>query len=99
MRTIELSITQEDINLGKPGECSKCPVALALKRAVPIATFLEVDTRTIYFHEPPNLRWFAYTPGTVDAFIQTFDNRKPVAPFQVTLEFQETVCSPLDFRK
>jgi len=87
MRTIELNITLEDIQQGTPSECSKCPIALALKRAVPGITALAVDTSFIYFQE--DRKFFVWTPLEAGDFINNFDRGNFVEPFHLTLEFSE----------
>ncbi len=82
-KTIVVNVTAKDIRCGEHGMCSKCPVAFALSRAM---------------NEPCGagaLRsWWKYSDGlTKDLpaaalrFIQRFDARLPVMPF----EFKVTV--------
>jgi hypothetical protein len=70
-----IDVTQEDIYLGKPYKCDRCPVALALVRTLRLACADAVEvaeTRFILFpwdDDPPIYR----LPDNAQEFIRLFD--------------------------
>lgn len=85
MRTVTVDVTQEDIDVGIAGECGRCPLALAMTRALG----REVGVGLCQW-------WFADTPGVVRAafflpkiaqeFRIEFDYGNPTSPITLTVE-------------
>jgi hypothetical protein len=81
-RSLEITVTWEDINRGTPAHTEWCPVALALRREFPAArvavgtTFARITTR---FRK----RSYRFSPEGRD-FISTFDAGCPVTPVTFT---------------
>jgi len=78
---IPLSITLEDIADGIRRDCHECPVALAMIRAgcaeVQVGPYWMIFT----FHGSHKI----ITPFTLAQFMNAFDARESVSPFQYTL--------------
>jgi hypothetical protein len=77
-----ITVTQEDINDGKGGNCTLCPIALAAKRTFPDicpvvgAYFLVLDSAP--GEEDGEL---IPLPGDAQQFVEDFDFGRPVEPF------------------
>ncbi len=79
---ITISITQADIEEGKPYNCQYCPVALAVSRAFGCAqNAVSVDGVFLSVGEQDYR-----TPALVNEFIQAFDDGAKVIPFTFTLD-------------
>lgn len=83
---VEISVTAEDIADGRRGSCTKCPIALAIRRLFPDAGSILTG--------PNHLRmlcrsrgWQACTPPIAVGFIEAFDRGLPVEPFTFTADF------------
>jgi hypothetical protein len=84
LKTITFSVTEQDIQEGKKGHCYKCPIALAVMRAVPEAEVVEVNWFAVYID---SVYKFDYSqPDLVLKFMEDFDLGKPVFPFSGVLE-------------
>lgn len=72
-----INVTQEDINNGKPGEPSYCPIALAAQRVIPER--VRVRTRIM------NIGKYGETvvslPIVAVEFVEDFDAHCKVQPF------------------
>lgn len=80
-----IHVTQEDIDTGQRNKPWACPVALAIKRAMPTHV-VEAGPEVVYLHKPGDLANTAYhTPITASFFIENFDNGAPVSPFSFDL--------------
>ena len=81
MSTI-ITVTQEDIDHGKKGDCGECPIARAAKRAFP-ALFPTVSCYNLYLDSAPGRDDGHGTPLPQKAseFVQDFDRGRPVEPF------------------
>jgi hypothetical protein len=83
-------ITQDDINKGKRGECSLCPVALAAQRAFPdkcpqvAAWNMYLDSSADVLDGPS-----ITLPDEVREFIVAFDRGQSVSPFAFTIRVPE----------
>lgn len=79
---MKITVTQADIEEGRPYNCNLCPVALAVSRAFRVpqhavsvdGLFITVNDQN---YDPPAL---------VDEFIQAFDDGKKVIPFSFDLD-------------
>ena len=80
---IHLNITQECIDCGTPGEGSSCAVALALDQAGCGAP--NVDSGYVRFTYC-GVRYFVDTPDAIIQFIDKYDQRDPVSPFEIDLD-------------
>jgi hypothetical protein len=90
MRTVEIKVTQEDIDRGVSTDCTKCPIALACIRSVPSIESCLVDPREIAFFPPRSNIWVdVKTPYAAVRFMREFDGGHPVSPFSFTLELPE----------
>lgn len=85
---IKFNVTQEDINSGIRNDCTRCPIAHALRRAHPLLEIPEPGDFSFYsadgkFYEARD--W----PSDVAKFILGFDEGKIVEPFESYIEFEE----------
>ena len=78
-----ISVTQEDIDLGKAMLCNECPIALAAKRAFPDATGIRVYNHAMYVESGPVYSEYVL-PERASNFIYNFDfgGRNAVEPFE-----------------
>ena len=82
MRTIEVNVTQGDIDNGARFSCWACPAALAIRRATG-DDFVMVRGAGMTIHSQ------TYSlPNALAAFVLTFDHGYPVSPFTFTLEIE-----------
>lgn len=85
---MKITVTQEDINNGKRADYQFCPIALALNRAFhtksaevnPSRAY--VTRKKLWLFESPALY---FLPPEASNFVTTFDQGKPVAPFEFEL--------------
>lgn len=81
-----LPITQKHIECGQPCEVGNCPIALAIREAVPQATGISVSDQNAVFTLP---RW-CYHLLDLDQkgreFVIKFDEREKVEPFVLFLK-------------
>lgn len=82
---IELEVTAEDICAGKPGEACNCPVALALKRALPNWQDVQVDGAVSVRVLDEEFEWHS---SEVNTFVERFDEGLPVWPFKTRAVFE-----------
>lgn len=90
-RRIRINVTQRDIEHGIRGDSSRCMVVVALARAVPNASRIEVDTQTIRFTDGDGDRWAYITPPIAEAYVVEFDAGDPIEPFAFTLDRERAV--------
>lgn len=77
MRT-KVEVTQFDIDLGIPGACWRCPVALALQRTLRSALRIQVLPECISIQDEATYQiYYINTPLEVERFIHVFDGHKP----------------------
>ena len=77
---MKVTVTQEDIDKGRPQVGHGCPIAIAVKRSNKSNTvwigrftaFIGADCYPL--------------PGTAMQFVKDFDNNKPVEPFTFEME-------------
>ncbi len=80
---MKIQVTQEDINQGVRQECEKCPIALAVIRAIgpQAATMrISVDDAWVDIGEES---WCL--PRSAARFVSDFDSGKAVTPFEFEL--------------
>ena len=76
-----VEVTQEDIEAGESGECTECPVALALSRAGFLPAVMQ--TKTNFFSADGEVVSDDWShPVNVSRFIVDFDARRPVKPIK-----------------
>lgn len=83
-----IHVTQEHIDRGIPGSCSKCVVALAVLQANPAADSVSVGPTYIrVYHSRRPLQWTDYkTPAAARRLMTDFDCGDPVSPTTIHLE-------------
>ena len=100
---VHLNITQSHINLGQPKEADRCPIALALREAMPDATEIEVDGQYVTLMLPDvearsfTNQWVGYCDQEAQDFQANFDadiTRPHVLPFEMDLEFEPKLWEP-----
>jgi len=81
---VRFRVTKKDINDGKPGSCSLCPIALSMKRR---GFEVAVGVSILNIPSPSKDDCYSiYTKPKMQSFISEFDNFIDVKPFQFTLE-------------
>lgn len=92
---MKVDVTQEDIDYGIPECGSYCPIALAVKRAVPTATSIEVDQGGARVEwksgeegtpEERLVVAFYPLPDAASRFVVDFDSGLEVMPFSFEME-------------
>jgi len=83
---VHVEVTAEDIATGEPSDYSQCPIALALKRAVP-GCDPYVSTVLLSLNGRHGIQ--AFIPTCVSMFIMDFDDGDPVDPFAFDLEIPD----------
>lgn len=95
MITIEVEVTQDDIDQGVPESYRKCPLALALRRmGYDIVEVFETSLECAY--DPDSSTPFSVTwkckelPGELEQFISLLDEGNEVFPttFEIPLELK-----------
>ena len=85
MKTLVIEVTRDDIQQGEIESCENCPVARAVKRAIPDQVHVEVLPHEIWIaykkREPESHR----PKKEVMEFIKQFDAGLPVEPFKFNL--------------
>jgi hypothetical protein len=81
-----LDVTAEDIWRGKPEDSESCPVALSLKRAVPMATNVDVGYDVCFHFDG---RVYLAHDEDVEEFAASVDNGRPVEPCRFNLSFKD----------
>lgn len=74
--SVLVEVTQDDIHMGQRGDCSACPIALALNRR----TNRKWNVGRLYASLADG-KWSIDTPDEVRDFVDAFDYRNPVTPF------------------
>ena len=88
-KTITVNVTQKDIDEGKERSCERCPVALAVNRALDTDTN-ECSVSGYAVHlDGPTSTGFAQLPDEAVKFIERFDCRRLVTPFTFNITFQD----------
>lgn len=71
-----IRVTQKDIKKGVRGNCTLCPIALAIQRLVGLIAV--VDGATVHL---PFLGWECHLPGITRAKLRLFDKGMGMLPF------------------
>lgn len=80
---MKIDVTAEDIDNGVPGECGRCPVALAIARKLGlVGAGIRVGPSAvrIRFDGARDL------PAVARVFVEAFDWDRPVEPFSFEIE-------------
>lgn len=81
-----IQITQEDINLGECGSCTRCPIALGTNRALRehdrVDLLSEVSAYQIELQDEwENVKAEIDLPARARDFVRKFDDGESVQPF------------------
>ena len=95
--TIHVEVTAEDIANGVRANSHQCPIALAVRRAVPYALIVSVDDDVFITLSRDGSRddfnpsfHYALT-GEAESFIEDFDSERPdLKPFETYLTYLDT---------
>lgn len=79
MNTIEVEVTQKDIDIGKHGSQEYCPVALAIRRAFQ-SEVVQISGHAGWIDDVP-----IQLSDNVRSFVVAFDAGRYVSPFTFTL--------------
>ena len=82
---MKVEVTPQDIARGHPEDNCCCPVALAVRRAVGIATSVGTGKIVVDYATPWQTE--IWNPEEVTEFVERFDAGLPVEPFAFDLEF------------
>lgn len=80
MKTITVSVTQEDIEKGRRKEARSCPIALAARRAFKERP-LAVDGWSIVLHADREDEQSLRLPRDAERRLDAFDEGDPMEPF------------------
>ena len=82
---MKINVTEEDIRMGLRYECSKCPIAIALKRAYKEERVAVSTVAFLIYHLSIPLHTLDDDSNIV-SFIEDFDNGRPVKPFSFEIK-------------
>lgn len=85
---MRIEVTQTDIDKGEPGDCLRCPVALAFQRVPKVIGDAVVTDGEIelVLEDKPDVYTEFPSPCEVSDFIRAFDKGQPVTPFAFDLD-------------
>lgn len=96
----KITVTQEDIDGAIRNASNRCAVADAIKRSIPDAIRIRVDTQTIrYTSRTRKERRFFLTAPSAQEYIVKFDAGDVIGPFTFNLDYnssQVIPCIPMD---
>lgn len=81
MSKIKISVSQEDIDNGTPGDETCCPIALAVKRQYPEYNEVSVEIDVLFLDDINYLM-----PIEASNFVDDFDEGKSVAPLEFEID-------------
>ena len=81
-RKIKVKVTKKDIANGKRSKCTKCPIALAIRRVQGCSTYM-VSSYSIYNR---SYEYLCNLPKKAANFVSQFDDGNKVKPFSFTVE-------------
>lgn len=84
---IEITVTLKDIAGGVREDCAYCPIALAVKRAFPLASEVTVDYNDLSFYHGSQI-FSADVPQHVADWMDSFDHARGVQPVSFPLVFE-----------
>jgi hypothetical protein len=83
-------VSQKDIDNGTPSDPTSCPIARAIKRRYPQLDYVLVEGESATLGDDFTDNETFWLPGIAIRFIEDFDARKPVEPFEFELEPDES---------
>jgi hypothetical protein len=95
MKTVKISVTEQDIKEGSRGDCRFCPVALAIGRVIKYGKRISVEYRHLNIIDKSNIpvryKTCFILPLKVTEFVEKFDLSFTIGlkPFEFDLEFPE----------
>ena len=91
-KTIDFAVNNEHLENGRRGNCSKCPIALAVYEK--IKDFkprnLKVAWASVAFDDEFGRRWTADLTKRMQTFIYHFDNELNAIPFSDRIVFKHS---------
>ena len=83
-----ISVTAGHIAKGKRRDCERCPVALAIRDALPDLIYARVGPVNIGLQREADedLTYFAFPPEVLD-FVRDYDGRRGSRPFSFELDY------------
>jgi hypothetical protein len=88
---VRIRVTQEDIDRGARTAPTACPIALAVRRALPELDQPRVCSRRIYPDGAINAD--VLLPQAAQDFIDRYDNALAVEPFEFELDLEDRHAS------
>jgi hypothetical protein len=95
MATVKVEVTQDDINNGKRGECSRCPLALAIRRAVRPEICVLVGSFD-YVLQGDRTRHNRSLPQIAKNFVRRFDDFAKCKPVSFSLCIPDDLLAPAE---
>lgn len=91
MTAVHITVTADDIAAGMPGSNCRCPIALAIRRALPWLTAPGLPVVQLYAVELADGldAPLAALPDEAATFIEDFDHGGLVVPFAFDLEIDD----------
>ncbi len=83
---IVVKVTRNEIINGVKQKCHLCPIALALRRALPEANGVTSYLNSASWYDRKGMRWNADLPHAATTFVVRFDNGEPVQPFEFKIQ-------------
>lgn len=87
MKIAKIDVTLDDIAHGERSECSRCPIALAIKRECDDAIALDVGAEEVDITYACRTRARGLLPPEAQKFVEAFDGGNPVSPFSFEITF------------
>lgn len=89
MTRVKIKVTEEHIEAGKRGDCSACPIALAVLDAVMVPAMRANISGLVLNCSAGQYISYAESPPKVARFIGDFDRGNHVNPFTFYAEFKD----------
>jgi hypothetical protein len=83
---MRIAVTADHIARGIPKDPRTCPVALAIRSALPSMKYISVVFSTAFLLRDSMREYEAFLPEEVVIFVDDFDNGLPVFPFEFELD-------------
>lgn len=82
---LTIRVTQNHIDKGRPEDCGRCPVALAVLDALPDVrrVYVDGDIISVRYARKDHVYW---CPIEVANFVSDFDSGDPVSPMTATVK-------------
>ncbi len=97
---VTVNVTEADISNGLRLYGDRCPIALAMRRALPMYPNLYTSYGAVFSGSSSSMAFCRFNgtderfplPDCVLAFMRTFDNNHPVEPFSFDIELSLADC-------